>query len=82
EINEDIASLQRPYKRNMSISSEEENYMRLCMLVDICRKAVKVYFDKEFHPDVLKKTIKKEQHKLLHLRKTNVLSETQWKILQ
>lgn len=66
----------------MSISCEEENSLRLCMLVDISRRAVKTYFDEQFHPDILKQTIKKAENKLIHLKKTNVLSETQWEILQ
>ncbi|XP_071145705.1 uncharacterized protein [Mytilus edulis] len=68
-------------KGNM-LSGEEENYMRLFMLLDICKKAVKIYFDEEFDPNHLNQTIKKAGRKLLQLKKTNVLSETQWIILQ
>lgn len=64
------------------ISGEEENYMRLCMLLDICRKAVQIFFDEQIDPQCLKKTIGKGWMKLKKLRKTNVLSDTQWKILQ
>ncbi|VDI79706.1 Hypothetical predicted protein [Mytilus galloprovincialis] len=67
----------------MSISSEDENYMRLCMLIDIARQAVQVHFDKEFHPDRLTKEIKTKGYNiLLRLYRKNVITETQWKILK
>lgn len=66
----------------MSISCEDENYMRLCLLIDIGRKAVKLCFDEEFHPKCLRQTVNKAWTKLLNLKKKNVISELQWKILQ
>lgn len=65
----------------MSILVEGKNYMRLCMLVDIGRRAVKVYFDSDIDPKCLMKEINKGYNKFNKLRKKNVISVIQWKIL-
>lgn len=69
-------------QRDIWISREDENYMRLCMLIDIGRKAVKIYFDKEFDPKCLKNEIKKRFKKLHGLKVKNIISEEQWRTLQ
>lgn len=69
-------------QREIWISREDENYMRLCMLIDIGRRAVKVYFDKEFDPKFLKNEIQKSFRKLHGLKVKNIISDEQWRTLQ
>ncbi|VDI08418.1 Hypothetical predicted protein [Mytilus galloprovincialis] len=64
------------------VSEEEENYLRIHLLMTgIASRAVRVLFDKEFHPSSLHATIKKEHGKLLDLRMKRVINEAQWNLL-
>lgn len=64
------------------VSKEEENYLRIHLLMTgISSRAVRVLFDKEFHPSCLHATIKKEHGKLLDLRMKRVINGAQWNLL-
>lgn len=64
------------------VSEEEENYVRLdLLLTGISSKAVRVLFDKEFHPNCLEASIKKEYNTLFDLKKKKSINTEQWKLL-
>lgn len=61
-----------------SIPAEESNHLRLQHLIDSAgREAVRVEFDKEFHPDVLQRTIHQG-----NLMQNNNLNQEQRDLLQ
>ncbi|XP_076082620.1 E3 ubiquitin-protein ligase DZIP3-like [Mytilus galloprovincialis] len=65
-----------------SLSVEEENYVRIhLLLTGISPRAVRILFDKEFAPACLDATIKKEYNKLLDLKKTHRINQSQWNLL-
>ncbi|XP_052080425.1 uncharacterized protein LOC127718446 [Mytilus californianus] len=68
---------------NKTISSEETYFLRIAnLLIRIAPSAVRVKFDKEFHPDVLQKSLNQEKFKMLEsLKKRNILTQTQWDLM-
>ncbi|XP_063426833.1 uncharacterized protein LOC134710409 [Mytilus trossulus] len=65
-----------------SLSAEEENYVRMSLLLTgISPRAVRVLFDSEFHPSCLDSSLKKAYNKLLDLKKKRVINEAQWNLL-
>ncbi|XP_063402201.1 ankyrin-2-like [Mytilus trossulus] len=65
-----------------TISEEEENYVRMSLLVsEISPRAVRVLFDNEFNPLNINITIKKETNKLNDLKKKKIINQSQWEIL-
>ncbi|VDI75372.1 Hypothetical predicted protein [Mytilus galloprovincialis] len=65
-----------------TISEEEENYVRMSLLLSgISPRAVRVLLDNEFHPLHLNVTIKKETNKLIDLKKKKIINQSQWEIL-
>lgn len=65
-----------------SLSQEEENYVRISLLLTgISPRAVRVLFDREFHPSCLDSTLKKEYNKLLDLKKKRIINQNQWNFL-
>ncbi|XP_076095628.1 E3 ubiquitin-protein ligase DZIP3-like [Mytilus galloprovincialis] len=64
------------------LSAEEENYVRMSLLLTgISPRAVRVLFNSEFHPSCLDSTLKKAYTKLLDLKRKNVINEAQWNLL-
>ena len=64
------------------VSEEEENYLRMhLLLTGISPRAVRVLFDNEFHPTCLEASIKKEYGKLYDLKKKHVINAAQWNLL-
>lgn len=64
------------------VSEEEENYLRMNLLLSsISPRAVRILFDKEFHPSHLGTSIKQEYGKLLNLKKKRIINAEQWKLL-
>ncbi|CAG2229842.1 unnamed protein product [Mytilus edulis] len=65
-----------------SLSQEEENYVRMSLLLTgISPRAVRVMFDREFHPSCLDSSLKKEYNKLLDLKKKHIINQNQWNFL-
>ncbi|VDI05440.1 Hypothetical predicted protein [Mytilus galloprovincialis] len=64
------------------VSEEEENYLRMHLLMTgISSRAVRGFFDKEFSPVCLGATIKKETGKLMDLKNKHIINGAQWKLL-
>ncbi|XP_052106905.1 uncharacterized protein LOC127739284 isoform X2 [Mytilus californianus] len=62
-----------------SLSVEEENYVRMSLLLTgISPRAARTFFDSEFAPACLDATIKKEYNKLLDLKKKHRINQSQW----
>lgn len=65
-----------------SISEEEENYLRMhLLLTGFSPKAVRIFFDNEFHPSCLEASLKKEYAQLFDLKHRRVINAEQWKLL-
>ncbi|CAG2203167.1 unnamed protein product [Mytilus edulis] len=65
-----------------SLSVEEENYVRMSLLLTgISPRAARTFFDSEFAPACLEATIKKEYNKLLDLKKKHRINQSQWNLL-
>lgn len=65
-----------------TISQEEENYVRLSLLLSgISPDAVRKLFDKEFDPTCLKTTVKKNYNKLKNLQGKRTINQSQWDLL-
>lgn len=65
-----------------SISEEEENYIRLALLLGgISQRAVRTYFDKVLPPAVLSSTPKTDKKVLEELKRKRVLNGAQWDLL-
>ncbi|XP_063426087.1 uncharacterized protein LOC134709889 [Mytilus trossulus] len=65
-----------------SLSVEEENYVRMSLLLTgVSPRAARTFFDSEFAPACLEATIKKEYNKLHELRKTHIINQSQWNLL-
>ena len=63
-------------------SRHESNYIKIAMVVlRVSSRAVRVHFDKEFHPVCLQKTLKSERGRLLDLQMKKYISQTQWNLL-
>lgn len=64
------------------VSEEEENYLRMQLLViRISKRAVRVFFDKEFDPSLLYNSIKTGFSELRTLKQNGVINNEQWKLL-
>ncbi|CAC5386111.1 unnamed protein product [Mytilus coruscus] len=65
-----------------TISKEEENYVRISLLLSgISQRAVRVLFDSEFHPSCLNASIKKKPNKLNDLKQKKIINQSQWDLL-
>ncbi|CAC5412677.1 unnamed protein product [Mytilus coruscus] len=65
-----------------SLSVEEENYVRMSLLLTgISPRAARIFFDSEFAPACLEATIKKEYNKLFDLKKKHRINQSQWNLL-
>ncbi|CAG2194950.1 unnamed protein product [Mytilus edulis] len=65
-----------------SLSQEEENYVRMSLLLTgISPRATRTFFDKEIAPVCLEATLKKEYNKLLDLKKKHIINQSQWNLL-
>jgi hypothetical protein len=63
-------------------SRHESNYIKIAMVVlRVSSRAVRVQFDKEFHPVCLEKTLKSERGPLLDLQMKKYISQTQLNLL-
>ncbi|CAG2236924.1 unnamed protein product [Mytilus edulis] len=64
------------------LSDEENNYIRLALLLlEVSPRAVRTFFDKEFHPSNLKSTFNKN-NKILHdLRLKKILNQNQLNLM-
>ncbi|XP_052089965.1 uncharacterized protein LOC127726586 [Mytilus californianus] len=65
-----------------TISQEEENYVRLSLLLSgISPRAVRKLFDSELDPSCLKTSIKKNYNKLKNLQRKRIINQSQWDLL-
>ncbi|XP_063412377.1 ankyrin-1-like [Mytilus trossulus] len=65
-----------------SLSVEEENYVRMSLLLTgISPRAVRICFDHDLAPDHLEDLLKKEYNKLLELSKEYLINQSQWNLL-
>jgi hypothetical protein len=63
-------------------SRYESNYIKIAMVVlRVSPRAVRVQFDKEFHPYCLKRTLKSELGCLTDLKMKKRLTQPQWNLL-
>ncbi|VDI45833.1 Hypothetical predicted protein [Mytilus galloprovincialis] len=64
------------------ISQEEENYVRMSLLLTgISPRAARVLFDSEFSPTLLNSSLKKEFNTLKDLQKKRIINQSQWNLL-
>ncbi|CAC5356932.1 unnamed protein product [Mytilus coruscus] len=64
------------------VSEEEDNYLRMHLLVaGTSPKAVRILFDKEFHPLLLNSSIKKGYGTQSDLKMKRVINAAQWNLL-
>ncbi|XP_076083279.1 uncharacterized protein LOC143054234 [Mytilus galloprovincialis] len=65
-----------------SLSEEEENYVRLALLLrGVTPRAVRTYFDREFPPTSLPSTLSTSHNTLLDLKKKRIINQAQWNLL-
>lgn len=65
-----------------TITEEEENYVRMSLLLyGISQRAARYFFDSEFAPPTLQKSIRKEFEKLFILKKDKIINQSQWNLL-
>lgn len=65
-----------------SISLEEENYVRMSLLLTgVSPRAVRKCFDKEFAPACLDVSLKKESEKLRAMKRERTINQLQWNLL-
>ncbi|CAC5389373.1 ANK [Mytilus coruscus] len=66
-----------------AISHEEENYLRFAnLLMRVAHPAVRKKFDKEFHPDGLKKVLDQNRLSILEpMKKKKIINQAQWDVL-
>jgi hypothetical protein len=63
-------------------SRYESNYIKIAMVVlRVSPRAVRVQFDKEFHPNCLQGTLKSEKGRLLDLKTKKRITQPQWNLL-
>ena len=63
-------------------SRYESNYIKIAMVVlRVSPRAVRVQFDKEFHPNCLQRTLKSEKGRLLDLKTKKRITQPQWNLL-
>lgn len=64
------------------LSEKENNYIRLALLLKgVSPRAVRTFFDKEFHPSNLHSTFSKNYTILHDLKMQNRLYQNQWNLL-
>ncbi|CAC5385978.1 unnamed protein product [Mytilus coruscus] len=64
------------------LSREETNFLRVAnLLIRISPKAVRILFNREFNPGVLKSVFSKNWTNLDKLKNKNVITKTQWSLL-
>lgn len=64
------------------ITLEEENYLRIVILIiKVAKRAVRVIFDKEFHPLALQNEIRSNHRVLMNLKTKRIINHGQWKLL-
>ncbi|XP_052090104.1 uncharacterized protein LOC127726694 [Mytilus californianus] len=64
------------------ITQEEDNYIRLDLLITgVSQRAARLFFDKEFDPVFLSKSINKERNKLTDLKAKRIINQKQWNLL-
>ncbi|CAG2205865.1 unnamed protein product [Mytilus edulis] len=65
-----------------SLSEEEENYVRLALLLKgVTPRAVRTYFDREFPPTSLSSTLRTSHNTLLDLKVKRIINQAQWNLL-
>ena len=65
-----------------SLSEEEENYVRLALLLKgVTPRAVRTYFDREFPPTSLPSTLSTSHNTLLDLKVKRIINQAQWNLL-
>lgn len=65
-----------------SLSEEEENYVRLALLLKgVSPRAVRIFFDREFPPTYLPSTLNTNYNTLNDLKLKRVLNQVQWNLL-
>ncbi|VDI30230.1 Hypothetical predicted protein [Mytilus galloprovincialis] len=65
-----------------SLSVEEENYIRMSLLLTgISKGAARKLFDSEFSPRYLSASLRKEYNKLLFLKTKHLINRSQWNLL-
>ena len=63
-------------------SRYESNYIKIAIVVlRVSSRAVRVQFDKEFHPNCLQRTLKSERGRLLEHRTKKRITKPQWNLL-
>jgi hypothetical protein len=63
-------------------SRYESNYIKIAMVVlRVSPRAVRIQFDKEFHPNCLQGTLKSEKGRLLDLKTKKRITQPQWNLL-
>jgi len=63
-------------------SSYESNYMKIAMVVfQVSPRAVRVQFDKEFHPVGLQSILKRNVLRLTDLKTKKLITQPQWELL-
>ncbi|XP_076082214.1 uncharacterized protein LOC143052933 [Mytilus galloprovincialis] len=64
------------------LSDEEENYVRLALLLKgVTPRAVRTYFDREFPPTYLPSTLNTNYNTILDLKLKRVINQAQWNLL-
>jgi len=64
------------------ISREETNFLRIAnLLLRVSPRAVRTYFNREFHPIQLKATLNRNWVTLDSLRRRYIITKTQWNTL-
>lgn len=65
-----------------TITEEEENYVRMSLLLSgISQRAARCFFDSEFAPSCLYKSLKEEFNKLYTLKLDKTINQSQWNLL-
>jgi len=65
-----------------TLSEVEINFLRIAnLLTTICPSAVRVYFDKQIHPNVLKNILGRNNAKLDGLLRRRIITQVQWTLL-
>ncbi|CAG2239054.1 unnamed protein product [Mytilus edulis] len=64
------------------LSDEEENYVRLALLLKgVTPRAVRTYFDREFPPTYLPSTLNTNYNTLWDLKLKRIINQAQWNLL-
>ncbi|CAC5364245.1 unnamed protein product [Mytilus coruscus] len=63
----------------VKITEEEDNYVRICLLLSgISQRAARSFFDTEFVPSCLYQSFKKEYKTLYGLKQEKTINQSQW----